>query len=529
VPEYESSHRNPDPANKESDTPESAKAGDEASLLRRKKYTRRGLLALGGVAGAGIIAAAIVSENQSVTASVPGSPSAPGTPAVPPPRTFVSSPLTVQKMTTVQTGETAPGFIFMEPQAKTFNGQIVANNGEPVWIGPNGVNMTDLKVQIFEGKPVLTFWSGKSLTGHGNGIGNILDSSYNLITQVQTGPGMQADLHEFHLTPQGTAFMTAYPTVAADLSSVGGPANGFILNCHVQEVDVRSGKVLFDWSTIDHVAVAETFASVANPADGSGKTVATAFDAFHLNAIDFDDDNLYISSRHTHTIYSVNRKTGAVNWRMGGKKSDFAIDKDAAFAWQHHIRKRPNGMFTVFNNNSRTAGAPVTSAGLLLNVDEQARTVRLQQTFTRNDILAIAEGSVQPLDNGNVLVGWGSNPAVTEFAANGEPVLKITDLGTGSYRAFRSSWVGTPTSAPDLAVKSGSGGKLQVYASWNGATEVRNWRILAGSSATSLKAVGIVPRSGFETTASIAKAAVVTVQALDGQGTVLGTSAPVSA
>jgi hypothetical protein len=107
--------------------------------------------------------------------------------------------------------------------------------------------------------------------------------------------------------------------------------------------------------------------------------------------------------------------------------------------------------------------------------------------------------------------------------------LKITDLGTGSYRAFRSSWVGTPTTAPDLAVKSGSGGKLQVYASWNGATEVRNWRILAGSSATSLKAVGIVPRSGFETTASIAKAAVVTVQALDGQGTVLGTSAPVSA
>jgi Arylsulfotransferase (ASST) len=528
MPDDEISHRNPDdatapassdPADGPSGSKKSAQTPTTAES-RRSVFTRRGLLALGGVVGAGVVAAAIVAESNATSAPV-----ATPTPTPNPARTFTSTNLTTEQITATQSGETAPGLLFVEPQTKTFNGLIMENSGEPVWIGPTGVNMTDLRTQEFEGKPVLTYWSGKSLSGHGVGIGNILDDSYTLITHVQTVGDMQADLHEFHLTPRGSALMTAYPTVKADLSSVGGPTNGYLLNCHIQEVDIRTGKLLLDWSAIDHVDLTETYATVKNPADGDGTTAAKAFDAYHLNAIDFDDDTLLISSRHTHTIYSIDRSTGAMRWRMGGKKSDFTIDKDAQFAWQHHVRHRPNGMISIFNNESRTTGANAVSSGLLLAVDEQARTVKLHKKLLSDKLLSIAEGSVQLLPNGNVLVGWGIQPVVTEFDSEGRIVYQATKVGQASYRSFRDVWVAHPKTVPDVEVTSESDGTMKVYVSWNGATEVRNWQVVAGADANSLKPVVIAPRTGFETSVSVAHAPAVAVQALDFGGNVLATSA----
>lgn len=511
----------------EEQAPESEGAGGRARL------TRRGALALGGVAGAGLFVggiftgAGIAGTRQRASAEATPTPTAS---ANPPTRSFVSTDLTTSRMTSVQSGETAAGYVFAEPEQKgKFNGVIMDNRAEPVWIAPTDVDMTGLTVQTYQGKPVLTYWSGKSISGHGDGVGNILDTSYNQIATVHAAPGMQADLHEFHLTPQGTALMTAFPVAKADLTSVGGPKNGYILNCHVNEIDIATGAVLLDWSAMDHIAVDETFASVKNPADADGTTVAKAFDAYHLNSIDYDDEgNLYISSRHTHTIYSINRKTGEVNWRMGGKKSDFAIDDDAAFAWQHHVRVRPNGMFSIFNNHSRTTGAPLKSWGLLVDVDQDKRTVKLNRKLEA-DVLTIAMGSVQLLKNGNWMVGWGTVPMVTEFGPDGTPVLTISGLGTGSYRAFRNEWVAMPQTIPDVAVRGASGGRMTVYASWNGATEVRTWRVRSGSSSSALDTVTLAPRSGFETAIVVPRSGSAVVDALDLDGNVLSTSKVVSA
>jgi hypothetical protein len=122
-----------------------------------------------------------------------------------------------------------------------------------------------------------------------------------------------------------------------------------------------------------------------------------------------------------------------------------------------------------------------------------------------------------------VLIGWGDNPVVTEYTGDGRLVYEMTHVGTATYRVFRSPWVGTPRTSPAIAVER-SGKTLSVYASWNGATEVRHWRILTGTSAASLRQAGIIARSGFETVGSVPRAAVVRVQALDFAGNIIGTS-----
>jgi hypothetical protein len=92
---------------------------------------------------------------------------------------------------------------------------------------------------------------------------------------------------------------------------------------------------------------------------------------------------------------------------------------------------------------------------------------------------------------------------------------------------FRSEWVASPTTVPDVAAFM-VGNKARIYVSWNGATEVRHWRILTGDGASSLSPAMIVPRSGFETSTSVPRAAAVAVQALDFRGKVLATSRVVS-
>ena len=517
---------------------------------------------MGGIAGVGLIGTAIVVDSRRPSSAPATSAPTTSKPATATQR-YVSTDLTTSKMAGVQTGETAPGLLLVQPQANGFNGVIMDNRGEPVWMAPTDLNLTDLRVQEYQGKPVLTYWTGQSVSGHGDGSCTILDTSYQRVATVQAAPDMQADLHEFHLTPQGTALLTAYPTVAADLSSVGGPKDGYVLDCHICEIDIATGAVLFNWSSLAHIPVDETYASVRNSSDADGKTPPNAFDAYHMNSIDFDDENrLYISSRHTHTIYCIDRSNGDIIWRMGGKSSDFAIEQRAKFAWQHHVRKRANGAFSIFDNHSRSSKSSDKSRGILVNVDEQARTVTLQKAFSA-DLLSIAMGSMDLLDNGNWILGWGTQPVVTEHRPDGKVVLRVDGLGTGSYRAFRQAWVAAPLSVPDVAVRnsdnsdevessgtgssgtgssgagsSGTGSKrtgsrgtgsmsdagMIVYASWNGATEVRSWRILTGDAEGSLREASVVVRNGFETAAKVRRARYAAVEALDIGGNVLATS-----
>jgi len=489
-------------------------------------FSRRRVLIGGGVVAVGAFLGGIFAEPVVSGVLPTATPTPTATPAVKTVmRTFVSTKLTTPKISVIKRGRTAPGLLFVEPSVENFHGLIMRQSGEPVWIEPTGVTLTDLRVQTYLGKPVLTYWTGKSTGGHGLGKGVILDTSYRPVATVSAGNGLEADLHEFNLTANGTALITAYPVVKADLTALGGPAAGYIYNCHVQEIDVATGAVLLDWSAMDHVDVSETYLKLAS---GTGKTASTAFDPYHLNAVDADGDALLVSARHTHTVYRIDRSTGEVRWRFGGRKSDITVAPAAAFAWQHDVRRQADGTITMFDNHLYTGQTNGASRGLKFVVDETALTSTLQQAYAYDGHLGTAMGSTQVLPGGNVLVGWGTDPSFTEFTADGQMVYEADNLGSGCYRVNKSAWTATPVTVPDVAAKSGSGGAMTVYASWNGATNVASWNILTGTSAASLAKVTTIAGAGFESSASVAAAAMVAVQALDGDGKVLSTSAVTS-
>jgi hypothetical protein len=392
---------------------------------------------------------------------------------------------------------------------------------------PTGAGVMDLRVQTYQGQPVLTYWTGKGIGGHGAGKGVIKDSGYRTVAEVDAGGGLQADLHEFRLTPRGTALLTAYPTATHDLSALGGPSDGYIYDCHVQEVDIATGKLLFDWAASDNVPVTESYVKPSDDPGQDGTSEQKAFDPYHVNSVDLRPDGYLVSFRHTHTVYLIS-PAGDVLWRLGGKAGDFQLAPDAQFLWQHDVRQRSGGVISLFDNHHKDESTG-TSRGLLLDVDEKNRRASLRLQLLNAGHRGNAMGSVQYLPNGNFFVGWGMDPAATEYTPTGRPVFEVTGIGSASYRVYRCPWTGTPDTVPDAAVVNTNGSTMTGYASWNGATEVRRWRFLTGPSPSALTEALVVVRTGFETCADVAQAPYFAAQALDAQGRALATSLTVKA
>jgi Arylsulfotransferase (ASST) len=408
---------------------------------------------------------------------------------------------------------------------------ILDRDGQIVWYSPNtgfpaskGEGRIDLQVQSYRGQTVLTWWEGRVVKGVGYGKGVIADSSYRTIATINGGNGLQVDLHEFVITPQDTALVTAVQPRPADLSGLGGPAKGTVLSGTVQEIDIGSGRVLFQWDSLEHVPVTDSYAAF------SGGTAAEPFDYFHVNSIAIaPDGDLLVSARNTCAVYKVARPSGVVAWQLGGKRSSFQMGTGATFWWQHHVRPHGASMLSIFDDGASPAREPQSRA-ILLDLDTTAMRATLTRSFTHPaGLLAANQGSVQVLPDGRVLVGWGNLPYFSEFLQDG---TLVTDgqfpIGDQSYRAFTADWTGHPTDKPAIVAEVNPAGGSTVYASWNGATELDSWTVLAGSSAGGLGKVGSQQRAGFETTITVnTTGPYFAVIANDADGHVLGQSATV--
>jgi len=399
---------------------------------------------------------------------------------------------------------------------------ILDDRGQLVWF-EKYVTARDFKVQHYRGRPVLTWWEGSVVAGHGVGEYVIFDDSYREIARFRAGNDYPGDLHEFLITPDDTALLTAYAAVPADLSSVGGVEYGSAWDGITQEIDIETGEVLFEWHSLDHVGPEESY--VHPPADPD-----FVYDYFHINSIDVDhDDNLLISARNTSAVYKVDRGSGEVLWRLGGKRSDFEMGDCTRTYWQHDARRQEDGTITIFDNAAHPQ-VHEQSRAIQLRLDEEEMSAVLLREYTSPEkILATSQGNAQLLSNGNVLVGWGSEPFVSEFSGDGGLLLNAGfPPECESYRAFRFSWSGHPTDAPVLTVGQRSSNRVTLYASWNGSTEVTAWEVLTGPRPNRLEPLGAVPRDGFET-AMLAQTRdpYVAVRARDSSGEILGTSLPV--
>jgi len=435
-----------------------------------------------------------------------------------------------------------PGLVFLAPKRAGAQAGplIVDDRGEIVWSAPQtGTDVAaDLRAQTYDGEPVLTWWEGRSAEGRGVGELVIVDRNYREVVRLETGNGRDADFHEFRLTDEGTALLIAYGPEPADLSAIGGPQRGFEFESYVQEVDIATGEVLMEWIAGDHVPVSDTFSELTDREDGSEDL---PLDWFHANSVaPGPDGTLLVSARNTHAIYAIDRATGELRWRLGGKHSDIAMGPGAAFKWQHDAQWLGGNRISLFDNNASTTGGGPSRA-LVLDVDPGARTAAVvAETRHPDRVSAGTQGNTQVLPDGGVFVGWGSEGRVTQFSAAGDIVFDATFAPADSYRGYRFEWVGQPTDPPDVVVapvddQAGDGGggeadgddqtrQLDVAVSWNGATEVATWRVLAGDDADELEPVAEAGKDGFETMIRIERAAVVAVEALDAAGEVLDRS-----
>lgn len=405
---------------------------------------------------------------------------------------------------------------------------IVDGHGRLVWfdqIPPPDV-ATNFRPQRFAGRKVLTWWQGGvTVAAYGIGEGVIADTSYHTFRRVRTGNGYDADLHEFLLTPSGDALFTVYSRVLVHLP---GTPPGFLsplLDSIVQEVDVRTGLVVWEWHALGHIPLADSYATPAN---------STYDDAYHLNSIQLLAGNrVLISARDTSAVYDVDRSSGRVLWTLGGKASSFRLGPGARFYFQHDAQLLPGGQISLFDDE---AGPPIegpASRGLILRLDLRHHSARVVRQYRRPGppTLADSEGSLQTLASGDRFVGFGSTPFFSQFTAKGRLVFDARlPVDDGSYRVFNYPWTATPISRPVAAARRGSPSRVSVYASWNGATTVARWQVLAGPSGGRLSLVASAPDRGFETKIGLSSSASsFAVRALGAGGRVLATSVPVPA
>ena len=404
----------------------------------RVKIARRWRHLAAGVAATAVAALAVGASSASAD-----------TPTSPPPVTVLTH------------GNVGQGDFFVSPfgaQSTYANGpEILDQNGNVVWFKsvPAGQEASDFRTQTYKGQPVLTWWQGTGLGGLAQGTDYIYNDHYQQIAAVQAGNGLSADGHEFLITPQNTALILAYTTATADLTSIGGPANQTVIDGVVQEINIKTGKVLWQWNSADHVPYSQSEQPL--PASPS-----TPWDWFHINAIKQDTDgNLLIDARDTWTSYKVDRHSGQIIWQLGGKASANNFNIVAApgqvlnkagviTAWQHDFESQGNGIYTFFDNESAgvaNTGVDATaqfglSRAVTVKLDQRTHTATLINSFNQPEgLTAPSQGNSQRTAEGNTVVGWGSLPYWSEFSPSGQLLYNAQfPTGVNSYRAYLLPW-----------------------------------------------------------------------------------------
>jgi hypothetical protein len=443
-------------------------------------------------------------------------------------RTFRSENWLHPPLVTVSGQDPDPGAgdLFVDVQNSIQAGPMILDpSGQLVWFNAMRPSAAfNLEVQNYKGQSVLTYWKGRFLSlGVNSGTDVVLDHAYRQIATVSGANGLHPDLHEFQITPQGTALIACDKLVQANLSSIGGPKSAPVLDQVIQEVDIPTGRLLWQWDVMDHMRLSDTY--VTWPISGS-------YDLFHLNSIQLlPNGNLLVSIRHTWAVYEISKRTGRIIWQLGGKRSNFSMGHGTVFEWQHHAQLNGDAL-TVFDNGQGPGPQHERqSRAVRIRLNFRTRRASLVRAYRNSpSLLSPNEGSVQTLTDGNTFVGWGGAPYFSEFSPSGQQLFSAHfPAPMQSYRAYRYPWSGQPTTPPSVAAAGVTGG-AKVYASWNGATDVSWWQVLAGPSPHVLVPVGQFAKTSFETAMSVANGGpYFAVQALGAAGQVLGTSPAVAA
>ena len=291
-------------------------------------------------------------------------------------RKFRSRPDLAPPFVTVNTSRPglAPGYLFLSPKSKRDEKQagplIADNRGQPIWFRPfSGIDAaTDFRAQTYRGRPVLTYWRGTSRQGIGTGEMVMLDQSYRVIHRIRTANGFRPDLHEFKITPDDKALIVTYPIVRQNLQRVKGKRRGLVVDSVIQEIDIATGLVTFEWHSLGNIPLRESF---SQPRPG------TPFDYVHTNSVNLDTDGDFLmSARNTWAGYKIDRETGRILWRLGGKRSTFKLRARALRVAARHPPAR------------RTARSPCSTTPAFPPVRKFSRALAIRLDQAQEDGVA---------------------------------------------------------------------------------------------------------------------------------------------
>jgi hypothetical protein len=401
---------------------------------------------------------------------------------------------------------------------------VLDGDARPIWFRnvprDRGI-VLDFDQETYLGQPVLMWVQGRTLV--------VVNRHYRRIATLQARAPWFIDGHEAEIVGGDVWVTVARYVPDQDLTAHGGPRRGTVLDCAAQEYQLSTGRLLRTWDVLNPGGNPRVPLSASKqPVTGS------LWDPYHLNTIQpLPGGDLLASMRNTWSVYLISPASGRIMWTLGGKQSSFTLGPGAQFAWQHDARLTSPGQggvgahvqLTLFNDDCCAAwsgGQPSQlegpSEGMVLDLDTLTGTATLGGAYLLGAPgTSRFLGSMELLPGGNALVGWGSLPYFSEYSPAGQKLLSVKLPGADkSYRAlFTSTWVGTPYYPPSGAVR----GRI-VYASWNGATQVASWEVLAGGAV-----LASARRTGFETAIRLPRSyRAYMVRALNARGKALGTS-----
>ncbi|KNG91124.1 hypothetical protein ANOM_000545 [Aspergillus nomiae NRRL 13137] len=426
--------------------------------------------------------------------------------------------LTVPKLNITVPASDANGteYVFVAPYANTIQqpgAYIYRKDGDLVWsgIGYYAGFVGNFHPTTYNGKTVLQAFQGSMDQNHGEGVGQhvLLDQNYEHVKSTKTGNHHIPSIHEFTVVNGETALVEIYLPTIANLTEYGGNSSQqWLGNGLFQEFDIATGKLVFEWNSLDYLDPADSLNPLGGSASNSGLSSAQTWDYVHINSVDKDDDGNYlVSSRHFSTIFKINGTDGSIIWQLGGNHSTFT--HDFTFGFQHDARWRSqsdsievisffdnsgNGHIT-FNNVSR-------ALFVQLNHTDNTATV-LRKATAPYELQANSQGNAQLLSNDNLFVSWGSAGAFTQFSADNKILYHAFIEDAVSYRGFLANWTGTPSEAPALAAYVDSANTTRLYVSWNGDTETKAWKfyqVQEGGDSNEAQYLGEQARTSFETT-----------------------------
>ena len=467
-----------------------------------------------------------------------------------------TSNTTTKKPSRQDTGSSHPTRTLIkrnQVHSQKWNGPCIYDGeGELIWSGAhqfNHWNTFDFRTVQVNGQPMLSLIDPHN--EHAEGV--ILDDSYSTYAAVNLlGNLSQSNMHDFTVADDGATALT--------LMNDHGPSTleqslviGYNGTCRAgwegfKEIRVSDGSILFSWRARDWIGLDECM-FIPSPVE---ERCSRFWDILHLNSIDkFPDGDYLVSSRHMNAVYKISHIDGHVVWRLGGKKSDFKLDGPLVFSRQHHARvysqNDTHTLISLFDNafgsGSAAAEHPTNdhSRGLLIALRTSPSGHPIAELVAHYDhpnaALTNSRGSISFLPNTNVFMGWTYASLQSEHSANGTLLMqaKFRLPGAHSYRNYKFPWVGRPKAPPDVystVVKGNEEGSVYtvLYVSWNGATEVRKWKVYRVTrEGGGRELVAVMEKRGFETGVSIGGyAAYLVVEAVDEDGEVLefGTTEP---